>query len=98
MTTTALPTSSNPTADPKVERIDLPVTGMTGAACARHVEHALADTPGVAKANVNFATSKATVEYDATKVDRAGLRTAVESAGYGVAEAAPGGTAEDDDA
>jgi len=46
------------------ERIDLPVGGMTCAACARSIELALSATPGVARASVNLATETATVEYD----------------------------------
>jgi Cu+-exporting ATPase len=44
------------------ERVDLPVSGMTCAACARTIERTLAATPGVARAQVNLATNTATVE------------------------------------
>ena len=50
------------------ERVDLPVSGMTCAACARGIERKLTKTPGVERANVNFATGTATVEYDAGQV------------------------------
>ena len=43
------------------EHVDLPVTGMSCAACARSIENQLAATPGVSAAHVNFATSTATV-------------------------------------
>src|SRR5262249_33586523 len=46
------------------ERVDLPVSGMTCAACARSIERTLAQTPGVERANVNLATNTATVEFD----------------------------------
>jgi Cu+-exporting ATPase len=65
-------------------RISLPVTGMTCAACARRVEKALSGTDGVRAANVNFATEKATVEYDPASVGLGRLVGAVEDAGYGV--------------
>ena len=42
------------------ERVDLPVSGMTCAACARTIERTLAGTPGVSRANVNLATNTAT--------------------------------------
>src|SRR5204863_5397875 len=45
------------------ERVDLPVSGMTCAACARTIERALAGAPGVERAKVNLATNTATVEY-----------------------------------
>ena len=41
------------------------MSGMTCAACARAIERTLADVPGVDRASVNFATSTATVEYNA---------------------------------
>ncbi|HWK89372.1 MAG TPA: heavy metal-associated domain-containing protein, partial [Longimicrobium sp.] len=41
------------------ERIDLPITGMTCAACARRVETKLSKAPGVRSAGVNFATARA---------------------------------------
>src|SRR5690242_7057253 len=50
-------------ADPG-DSVVLPITGMTCAACARHIEESLASTPGVAQVAVNFATARATVAYD----------------------------------
>ena len=57
------------------------VSGMTCASCVRHVEKALAATPGVSSAMVNLATSKVTVEGTAS-FDEMALR--VEDAGYGL--------------
>jgi copper ion binding protein len=65
------------------ERIDLPVTGMTCAACARRVETRLSRAPGVREAGVNFATGRATVEYDPDSTGLRALMDAVEEAGYG---------------
>jgi Cu+-exporting ATPase len=61
------------------------VTGMTCSTCARTVEKGLAHTPGVERANVNFASEKASIEYDPTKVDLAKLKDTVSELGYGVA-------------
>ena len=44
--------------------LELPITGMTCAACVVRNEKALRKLDGVAEANVNFATEKATVTYD----------------------------------
>jgi len=66
------------------ERIDLPVSGMTCAACARTIERTLAGTPGVARAQVNLATNTATVEYDPASVKVADFVGAIEDLGYGV--------------
>ena len=59
------------------------VTGMTCASCVRHVEKALAATPGVVSAAVNLATAQATVEGTATFED---LAREVAEAGYGLAQ------------
>jgi P-type Cu+ transporter len=64
--------------------VELPIGGMTCAACARTVERQLATSPGVEKASVNFATKIASVSYnpDETKVED--LVAAVEDVGYEV--------------
>ena len=77
--------------EPAVERVDLAVTGMTCAACARRIEQKLSKAPGVRRAAVNFATSRATVEYDPDRTGVPALVEAVEDAGY-----ATTGTARDD--
>ena len=68
------------------ERVDLPVSGMSCAACARTIERTLSATPGVDRAKVNFATSTATVEYDPGRVRPADFIGAIEELGYGVPE------------
>ncbi|TDV27735.1 Cu+-exporting ATPase [Paraburkholderia caballeronis] len=57
------------------------IHGMTCAACATRVEKALAKVPGVARASVNLATEKATVEADGS-VSPGQLEAAVAKAGY----------------
>ena len=77
------------------ERVDLPVSGMTCAACARTIERTLASTPGVDRANVNLATNTATVEFDPASVQVRDFVGAIEELGYGVPEkAAPADAAE----
>ena len=71
------------TADGRGERIDLPITGMTCAACANRIERTLAKTPGVTKAGVNLATARATVEYDPATTGVRALMERVKDAGYG---------------
>jgi P-type Cu+ transporter len=71
------------------ERVDLPVTGMTCAACARTIERTLAKTPGVERANVNLATATATVEYDPSRLGPGDFIGAIEGLGYGVPQQAP---------
>lgn len=74
------------------QRVDLPVSGMTCAACARTIERTLANTPGVERASVNLATNTATVEFDPSRVQVGDFVGAIEELGYGVppAEARPG--------
>ena len=63
----------------------LAVIGMTCAACVSHVEGALGGVEGVLSAHVNLATERATVEYVPGVAGPAGLRRAIEGAGYGAA-------------
>ncbi|MDQ3720069.1 MAG: cation transporter, partial [Actinomycetota bacterium] len=55
---------------------------MTCASCAARTEKKLNGLEGVS-ATVNYATEKATIDYDPEVVDRAQLVGAVEAAGYG---------------
>ena len=71
------------------ERIDLPVSGMTCAACARAIERTLSVTAGVERASVNLATNTATVEFDAARTGVADFISAIEELGYGVPETEP---------
>lgn len=82
-----LPPLAAPTPGP-LHTATLAIEGMTCASCANFVEKALARTPGVQSAQVNLATEKATVAFAPGLTDRAGLRAAVEAAGYHVAEPA----------
>ena len=49
--------------DTGIEKVILPIQGMTCASCVEKVERALNSTAGVIRASVNFATEKAIVEY-----------------------------------
>jgi P-type Cu+ transporter len=70
---------------PQLERVTLPVTGMTCAACSARIEKVLRRLDGVAAANVNLAAHRATVDYDPEKVNTADLAGRIQSAGYGTA-------------
>ncbi|MBL7061941.1 MAG: copper-translocating P-type ATPase [Dehalococcoidia bacterium] len=58
---------------------------MTCTTCAATIEKGLAETHGVGRANVNFASEEASLEYDPTKVDLAKIRDTISGLGYGVA-------------
>jgi Cu+-exporting ATPase len=74
------------TAAEQTKRLDLPISGMTCAACARTIERTLTSIDGVVDARVNFATGTATVEYFAGRTDRGHIVTAVQDVGYDVKE------------
>ena len=63
------------------EHLELPITGMTCASCANRIERRLNELDGVS-ASVNYATEKATVDFDAAAVAPDELVAAVEAAGY----------------
>jgi Cu+-exporting ATPase len=64
--------------------IDLPIGGMTCAACARTIERQLGSSEGVEKASVNFATRTASVQYDPARTRVESLIAAVEDVGFEV--------------
>jgi Cu+-exporting ATPase len=66
------------------KRIDIPIVGMTCASCASTIQSRLKDLPGVDEANVNYATSKASVIYEPQKLDVKDLVKTVKRTGYDV--------------
>jgi Cu+-exporting ATPase len=81
------------------DHVELPITGMTCASCANRIERKLNKLDGVT-ATVNYATEKATVDFDATTVDTEELIATVRAAGYDAtlrsAAAGPAGDAGED--
>ena len=63
------------------EQLSIPVAGMTCASCAARVEQRLNGLDGV-EAAVNYATERATVDYDPALAAPEDLLAAVEAAGY----------------
>ena len=80
---------------PAVERITLPIGGISCASCVATIEGALRKTPGVVSATVNFATNAATVEFAPASATMADLRRAVREAGYEPLDAADGTSSAD---
>jgi Cu+-exporting ATPase len=60
------------------------VTGMSCASCAAAITKSLEKIHGVKKANVNFASSKAYVEFDSSLTGKDEFVSAIKTAGYGV--------------
>ncbi|MDP3103914.1 MAG: copper ion binding protein, partial [Candidatus Methanoperedens sp.] len=69
-----------------IQKTTLKLTGMTCASCAQNIEKVLNKIDGVKKATVNFSVEKATIEYDAGKVNPAAFENAITGIGYGVAK------------
>ena len=67
-----------------LKQIELPITGMTCANCANTVERTLKKTAGVGAAAVNFASERASVQFDPAQVTPAQLIDRVRQAGYDV--------------
>lgn len=67
-----------------LKQIELPIEGMTCAACALRIEKNLNKLTGV-RATVNFANEKAHVNYDASQSNTNALICAIEKAGFHVA-------------
>ncbi len=65
------------------------LNGMHCASCVARVERSLKKVAGVAQADVNLATNRASVVYDPALASPAALVAAVEKAGYGAAEVTP---------
>jgi Cu+-exporting ATPase len=66
---------------PSLTQLELPIEGMTCAACARRVESSINAVDG-ADARVNFATELASVQFDSARTTHADIAAAVAAAGY----------------
>ena len=64
------------------QKVIIPVRGMTCASCVSAIEKAVTVLKGVSKASVNFATEKATVEYDPSATRLSEIKKAILEAGY----------------
>ena len=62
----------------------VPIEGMDCAECTRHVQHAIAQVPGVYSVEVYLASEKAIIQHQPDSVDLSAIRRAVAFAGYSV--------------
>jgi P-type Cu+ transporter len=65
------------------ERVTIPVTGMTCAACQSFIQRTLADQAGVQDATVNLMLHNATVTFDPQGTSTAALVETIRDTGYG---------------
>jgi Cu+-exporting ATPase len=68
---------------PILERVTIPISGMTCAACQSFVQRTLAQEAGVQDASVNLMLHNATVIFDTSVVSTANLVEKIRSTGYG---------------
>jgi Cu+-exporting ATPase len=62
----------------------IPIAGMHCASCASNIESSLKKLSGVSAVNVNFATEKATVEFDENMTKENEINNTIEKLGYKV--------------
>jgi mercuric ion transport protein len=60
------------------------IGGMTCEACARHVEHAVQQVPGVQTIAVSYDQATAQVRFDAAQTQAAQVESAINGTGYHV--------------
>jgi Cu+-exporting ATPase len=63
-------------------KLDLPITGMSCASCVSRIEKGLSKIQGIAEVKVNFASEKASIDYDPSQVVSPDLVRAVRDLGY----------------
>ena len=68
--------------DPDSTRTTVEIAGMSCATCAETNETAIEAIPGVLRADVNFATGEATVEFNPNEASLAAIYDAIEDAGF----------------
>jgi Cu+-exporting ATPase len=78
------------------QRITIPVSGMTCAACQARVQRTLEKTPGVVDAAVNLMTGSATVAFDPAMATPDALVARIRDTGYGAELPVPTRTAADE--
>ena len=71
-----------PPAGQALAQVQIPVGGMTCAACQARVQRALSRVPGVEDASVNLLAHRASVRFDAARVSAEQLVAAIERTGY----------------
>ena len=69
-----------------MQEMNLKITGMSCAACAKTIERVTKKLEGVTSSVVNFSTEKLTIKFDEKKISIPAIREAVSKAGYELLE------------
>jgi len=64
------------------KEVTIPIGGMTCAACSQRIEKVIGKLNGVTSACANFATEKATIKYDPSKVRISQIKATISKLGY----------------
>ncbi|MFB3895818.1 MAG: heavy metal translocating P-type ATPase [bacterium] len=64
-----------------IDKLDLPISGMSCASCVAKIETALRRHPGIISANINFGTEHATVEYLPSQISLGEIKQVIAAAG-----------------
>ncbi len=65
-----------------METLTLKLRGMSCASCAKSIEKAINNVPGVTNCNVNFGIEQATITYDSKRTNLDKIQAAIAEAGY----------------
>ena len=65
-------------------KLIIPIGGMHCANCSNTIEKALNKVKGILKVSVNYASEKATVEYDEKQASEFQIKDAINKTGYRV--------------
>ncbi len=65
-----------------MEKVNLDILGMHCVSCARNIENALKNVPGVVNAQINFALEKAYIEFELGKTSVGDLISTITNIGY----------------
>jgi sulfite exporter TauE/SafE/copper chaperone CopZ len=69
---------------PKVANISLQIDGMTCVSCENRIENALRKTPGIENVKASYASSRASITFDANLIDQNSIEDIIESLDYQV--------------
>jgi len=65
-----------------LKKVELPITGMSCASCVAKIEKGLSKMSGIVDAEVNFATERATITFDPSRVHMGDFVVTIKDLGY----------------
>jgi Cu+-exporting ATPase len=65
-----------------LKKVEIPITGMSCASCVAKIEKGLSKMSGIEDAKVNFATEKATITFDPSRVHMGDFVSTINDLGY----------------